>query len=50
MASSQDEVWEVAEDVCHVGLTKEHLNVQTVMDKVRSPQAGAIVLFAGKPL
>ncbi|KAI1497912.1 Molybdopterin biosynthesis MoaE [Biscogniauxia marginata] len=35
------------EDRCFVALTHNHLRVQEVMDRVRSPQAGAIVLFAG---
>ena len=38
---------ELQEDGCYVGLTHDFLNVQNVMDRVRSPQAGAIVLFAG---
>ncbi|KAJ2902219.1 hypothetical protein MKZ38_000821 [Zalerion maritima] len=32
---------------CHVALTRDHLSAQSAMDKVRSPEAGAIVLFAG---
>ncbi|KAI0124709.1 Molybdopterin biosynthesis MoaE [Xylariales sp. AK1849] len=38
---------ELQEDNCYVALTSDLLNVQNVMDRVRSPQAGAIVLFAG---
>ncbi len=38
---------EVHEDGCYVALTKDHLNMQAVVDRVRSPAAGAIVLFAG---
>ncbi|KAI1079612.1 Molybdopterin biosynthesis MoaE [Whalleya microplaca] len=38
---------ETNEDGCYVGLTHDYLNVQNVMDRVRSPQAGAIVMFAG---
>jgi hypothetical protein len=38
---------ELEEDGCYVALTTEHLIVQSVMDRVRSPAAGAIVLFAG---
>lgn len=41
-------VHDLNEQDCWVGLTHSHLDVQTVMDKVRNPQAGAIVLFAGK--
>jgi molybdopterin synthase catalytic subunit len=33
---------------CYVALTENNLDVGEVMDKVRSPKAGAIVLFAGK--
>ncbi|PFH56723.1 hypothetical protein XA68_16099 [Ophiocordyceps unilateralis] len=47
MAGSQDEIWELSGDGCHVSLTKEHLSVGAVMDRVRSPEAGAIVLFVG---
>jgi molybdopterin synthase catalytic subunit len=43
-----DQVSELQENECYVGLTHDHLNVQNVMDRVRSPEAGAIVLFAGK--
>lgn len=38
----------MSDDGCYVGLTYEHLNAQQTMDKVRSPEAGAIVLFAGR--
>ncbi|KAI9700916.1 MAG: Molybdopterin synthase catalytic subunit [Bogoriella megaspora] len=38
-------VWQ--QDNIHVELTYEHLDVVASMDKVRSPQAGAIVMFAG---
>ncbi|KAI1170424.1 Molybdopterin biosynthesis MoaE [Nemania sp. FL0916] len=38
---------ELAKDRCYVALTHGHLKVQEIMDRVRSPQAGAIVLFAG---
>lgn len=41
------EVWELTEEGCFVALTHEHLDVKHTMDKVRSPAAGAIVLFAG---
>lgn len=42
-----NEIWEMSEDNCFVGLTHDYLNIQEVIDKVRSPMAGAIVLFAG---
>ncbi|KAI1263906.1 Molybdopterin biosynthesis MoaE [Xylariaceae sp. FL1019] len=38
---------ELSEGACYVALTCDHLNVQDIMDRVRSPAAGAIVLFAG---
>ncbi|KAK4069064.1 hypothetical protein Trihar35433_5643 [Trichoderma harzianum] len=40
-------IWEMSEDGCYVGLTHDYLNIQQAIDKVRSPAAGAIVLFAG---
>lgn len=42
------DIWELSEQDCHVSLTHNHLNYQTVVDSVRSPSAGAIVVFAGK--
>ncbi|KAL2105748.1 hypothetical protein VUR80DRAFT_7802 [Thermomyces stellatus] len=39
--------WELSEDGCYVGLTERSLDATSIMDKVRSPAAGAIVLFAG---
>ncbi|KAI0476478.1 amidase [Xylariaceae sp. FL0804] len=41
-------VSEISEDGCYVALTRDHLNIQEVTDRVRSPQAGAIVLFAAR--
>ncbi|KAF4454806.1 Molybdopterin synthase catalytic subunit [Fusarium austroafricanum] len=41
------DVWELSEQDCYVALTHDHLNAQAIMDRVRSPSAGAIVLFAG---
>ncbi|KAI1359104.1 Molybdopterin biosynthesis MoaE [Xylaria arbuscula] len=38
---------EISEKGCFVALTYDHLHIQDIMDRVRSPQAGAIVLFAG---
>ncbi|KAH8885679.1 Molybdopterin biosynthesis MoaE [Thozetella sp. PMI_491] len=46
-AYDTSEPTEVHEGDCYVGLTSAHLNAQAIIDKVRSPQAGAIVLFAG---
>lgn len=42
-----NEIWEMSEQNCYVGLTHDFLNIQEAIDKVRSPMAGAIVLFAG---
>ncbi|KFA64768.1 hypothetical protein S40285_01376 [Stachybotrys chlorohalonatus IBT 40285] len=47
MEAEQNQVWELSEDRCYVALTNSHLSSQEVMDRVRSPAAGAIVLFAG---
>lgn len=41
-------VWQ--KDHLHVELTYDYLNVNANMDKVRSPKAGAIVMFAGKSI
>jgi molybdopterin synthase catalytic subunit len=35
------------EDECFVALTHDLLDAKAMMDRVRSPKAGAIVLFAG---
>ncbi|KAK3365139.1 Molybdopterin biosynthesis MoaE [Lasiosphaeria ovina] len=35
------------DDGCFVALTEAHLDIPAIMDRVRSPEAGAIVLFAG---
>ncbi|KAK4219101.1 molybdopterin synthase catalytic subunit [Rhypophila decipiens] len=35
------------ESNCYVALTHDHLDVNSIMNRVKSPQAGAIVLFAG---
>ncbi|KAH7057398.1 Molybdopterin biosynthesis MoaE, partial [Macrophomina phaseolina] len=35
------------EDGIHVELTYDHLDVVSVMQRVKSPKAGAVVLFAG---
>jgi len=38
---------ELSEDNCFVALTHDGLDAKVMMDRVRSPKAGAIVLFAG---
>lgn len=38
------------EDGIYVALTHDHLDMRQITDKVRSPAAGAIVLFAGLSL
>lgn len=47
MISQEDEICELLDDGCYVALTRDHLDPQAIMDRVRSPAAGAIVLFAG---
>ncbi|RKU43245.1 Molybdopterin synthase catalytic subunit [Coniochaeta pulveracea] len=44
---SQPQPTEAQEDGCFVALTFDHLNLQAIMDRVKDPGAGAIVLFAG---
>lgn len=39
---------EIQEEGGYAALTNDLLNAQAIMNRVRSPQAGAIVLFAGK--
>jgi len=39
---------ELTADGCYVALTHHPLDVKAIMDRVRSPEAGAIVLFAGE--
>lgn len=36
------------EENIHVELTYSHLDVTSIINRVKSPKAGAIVLFAGK--
>jgi molybdopterin synthase catalytic subunit len=38
---------ELQEGDCYVALTHDHLDAKSMMERVRSPKAGAIVLFAG---
>lgn len=38
---------ELQEGECYVALTHNNLDAKTAIDRVRSPKAGAIVLFAG---
>ncbi|KAK2608422.1 hypothetical protein QQS21_002989 [Conoideocrella luteorostrata] len=47
MDPQEQEIWELSEGDCYVALTKDHLDAQAIIDRVRSPAAGAIVLFAG---
>ena len=39
---------ELQEGNCYVALTHDHLDSVSMIDRVRSPKAGAIVMFAGK--
>jgi len=48
MAEKENHPMTREEENIFVGLTHEHLNVDSIMAKVKSPKAGAIVLFAGK--
>ncbi|KAK8061348.1 Molybdopterin biosynthesis MoaE [Apiospora phragmitis] len=43
----ESQATELQDEGCYAGLTHDHLNAKDIMDRVRSPQAGAIVLFAG---
>jgi len=43
----QDSAAEYSAKGIYVALTHDHLDPTAIMDKVRSPSAGAIVLFAG---
>lgn len=38
----------LAEQDLYVSLTYDELNAKSTMDRVKSPKAGAVVLFAGK--
>lgn len=42
-----ESIQELSEEQCYVALTYDHLDAKAIMDRVRSPKAGAIVLFAG---
>ncbi|KZF20430.1 Molybdopterin biosynthesis MoaE [Xylona heveae TC161] len=45
--STEQTLFILAEEGIHVELTRAHLDAGAVMNKVKSPKAGAIVLFAG---
>lgn len=38
---------ELQEDTCYVAVAHDDIDAKAAMDRVRSPKAGAIVLFAG---
>lgn len=40
----------LSDENIHVELTEDPLDVLSIMDRVRSPKAGAIVFFAGAKL
>ncbi|SPQ19484.1 c09641e3-6f17-4edd-89ff-6815f25f5bbc [Thermothielavioides terrestris] len=46
MATTDEDTF-LEQEGCYVALTNSPLNLQSIVDRVRSPQAGAIVLFAG---
>ena len=48
MASDESNTWSSHDEGVHVSLTTEPLNIMTVVNDVRSPKAGATVLFAGR--
>lgn len=50
MAGKPDQDQCIKEDGVSVALTHELLDARAVMNEVRSPKAGAIVLFAGQYL
>jgi len=39
----------LSESDIYVSLTYDELNAKSIMDRVKSPKAGAVVLFAGMP-
>lgn len=41
---------ELQEGSCYTALTSDTLDITAIMDRVRSPKAGAIVLFAGEKI
>ncbi|PHH64000.1 hypothetical protein CDD81_5105 [Ophiocordyceps australis] len=45
--TEQEVAWHLDQESCYVGLTYDSLDAKYMMDKVRRPDAGAIVLFAG---
>ncbi|KAK4168648.1 Molybdopterin biosynthesis MoaE [Cladorrhinum sp. PSN259] len=45
--SSTSDLQSLTEEGIYVALTSDHLNYQSIIDRVRSPSAGAIVIFAG---
>lgn len=48
MPATIDEPWSLRDEGVYVCLTRAYLDVQEVVDRVRSPSAGGIVIFAGK--
>ncbi|KAI9833287.1 MAG: hypothetical protein M1819_003681 [Sarea resinae] len=47
MSQASDFPQSLEKDNLHVSLTYDHLDVASIVDQVKSPKAGAIVLFAG---
>lgn len=45
--SAMEDIWELSAEGCYVALTHDSLDAKAIMDRVRSPAAGAIVVFAG---
>jgi molybdopterin synthase catalytic subunit len=46
--SSNNTIFRIEKDAIFVELTHDTLEINSVMDRVRSPKAGAMVLFAGE--
>ncbi|QDS68119.1 Molybdopterin synthase catalytic subunit [Venturia effusa] len=47
MADSKAPPTKIEEENIHVEITHDHLDVNSIISRVKSPKAGAIVLFAG---
>ena len=48
MAPAEEDKWTSVDEGIKIALTKEPLDVTSIIADVRSPKAGATVLFAGK--
>jgi hypothetical protein len=48
MTDSTSSPTKLEEESIHVEITYDHLNINSIISQVKSPKAGAIVLFAGE--